>query len=80
MDSRKMLLNLLVKSFLIENDQDAHAGRNRHIGYIENGIEEFEIVSANDGHPVGKLRIDYWKIQHIHYFSVQQFAIRFFRK
>lgn len=37
---------IMMECFFIEENQNPNACRNRHIGNVENSIEEFEMVSS----------------------------------
>jgi hypothetical protein len=51
----KKPLLMVMKRLLIEENQNPNTCRNRHIGNVENRIEEFKVMSAPNREP-------FWKI------------------
>jgi hypothetical protein len=74
-DRRRLLTRLFVEEFFLEQKNGDDPYGNRSIGNIEDGAEEFEILSPDKRHPLRIMCFDEREIEHIHHPAMQKSSI-----
>ena len=73
-----LLLPCFVKEFFLEDEKGNHADGDGRIGYVEDGTKKFKFITADEGHPGGKIGFDDGEIKHIHHFAMKETGIAAF--
>ena len=56
-------------------EQPGNADGDRRIGYVEDGTEEFEVLSTDKGYPKRPIGLKQREIEHINYLALQEGGI-----
>ncbi len=60
------------EKFALKQKQVEYACRDGYICYIKHGAEEDKIAPFEEGNPFGEVAPENGKIEHIHYFALQE--------